>query len=719
MMPSYVLALMLAIGTHQAPIAFGVHVVSSRSDVVSGGDALVEVTASSPRGWVILLNGLDVTARFRAGERGVGYLALLDGLRDGANLIEGRSGTERISLAVVNHPIAGPVFAGPHQAPFICETRANGLGDPLDSDCSVRTLVRYYYKSKEGVRLDLFGQANSPASPAPGYKWYDPAGPVPKDVEQLTLADGRRVDYLVRREIGTINRAVYDIEMLYTPGEHLPSPWSRPVAGWNGRLVYMLDGGCGAGHHQGVLEGAPGVVGAPFLAQGYAVATATLNSFATTCNDRLSAETLSMVKEHFIKEFGVPVHTIGWGDSGGAMDLHLIAQNYPGLLDGIVPMITFPDLVTAFASVSDCVLLDHAFAASRLRWSEAQKTAVAGYASWRLCATLSALRSPFTDPAPGSDKCDASIPRADVYDRERNAKGARCTIFDNAISVFGKAASTGFGRSTVDNIGLQYGLAAFVSGEIGAEQFVELNELIGGFDANGDVGPARTAADTLLLRDAYERGVVVSGSGLAETPIIDWRPYGDDMADGHDRQRSFATRARLLAANGTAGNQVILVYPRYSAVDWFRYAATHRWEAVYPEIAHDLVPRMDQWLDRIAADTLPGALAAKVIRDRPSELADGCWSTAGEQIREAAVYRGPGRCNELYPAHASPRLVAGAPLADDVLKCALKPIDQVDYAHPLTDDQRHRLSAVFPDGVCDFRRPGVGQVPLGPRWQKF
>ena len=51
---------------------------------------------------------------------------------------------------------------------------------------------------------------------------------------------------------------------------------------------------------------------------------------------------LAMVKEHFIKRFGVPVHTIGWGGSGGSMQQHLIAQNYPGLLDGIIPSSEFP-----------------------------------------------------------------------------------------------------------------------------------------------------------------------------------------------------------------------------------------------------------------------------------------------------------------------------------------------------------------------------------------
>ena len=30
-----------------------------------------------------------------------------------------------------------------------------------------------------------------------------------------------------------------------------------------------------------------------------------------------------------------------------------------------------------------------------------------------------------------------------------------------------------------------------------------------------------------------------------------------------------------------------------------------------------------------------------------------------------------------------------------------------------------RLEVVFPDGVCDFTRPGVGQAPAGPAWQRY
>src|SRR5262249_25497868 len=144
----------------------------------------------------------------------------------------------------------------------------------------------------------------------------------------------------------------------------------------------------------------------PLLALGYAVATSTLNVSGNNCNAQVSAETLSMVKEHFIKQFGMPVHTIGEGGSSGAVQQYLIAEHYPGLLDGFIAHASAPDELTEIGPFTDCWLLDHALQRAHQRWTEAQKTAVSGYATWQACATaVSALKDlGWIDPK----KCDAS-----------------------------------------------------------------------------------------------------------------------------------------------------------------------------------------------------------------------------------------------------------------------------------------------------------------------
>jgi hypothetical protein len=118
---------------------------------------------------------------------------------------------------------------------------------------------------------------------------------------------------------------------------------------------------------------------------------------------------------------------------------------------------------------------------------------------------------------------------------------------------------------------------------------------------------------------------------------------------------------------------------------------------------------MDHWLAAIVADGNASPLPARIVRNKPVELADGCIAPDGERITEPATYNGPGRCNRLYPSHANPRRAAGAPLAGDILKCALKPVDPAHYTHSLTAPQLQRLEDIFPTGVCDYSKPGIGQ----------
>lgn len=65
-----------------------------------------------------------------------------------------------------------------------------------------------------------------------------------------------------------------------------------------------------------------------------------------------------------------------------------------------------------------------------------------------------------------------------------------------------------------------------------------------------------------------------------------------------------------------------------------------------------------------------------------------------------------------------PEFVAGALIEVDVVKCQLKPIGMSDYKVPFTPEQVSQLHAIFPDGVCDWSKPGVEQVPVVP-WASF
>jgi hypothetical protein len=305
------------------------------------------------------------------------------------------------------------------------------------------------------------------------------------------------------------------------------------------------------------------------------------------------------------------------------------------------------------------------------------------------------------------------VPKTLVYDAKTNPRGARCDLYDSQVNVYGRDPKTGFARRSLDNIGVQYGLVAFNNGKITFEQFLELNQRIGGFDQDGNIVGDRSNADPAALRAAYQTGRVNSGGGaLGSIPIIDYRPYLDPSGNVHDSFRSFVTRDRLMAANGRADNQVILTMAPLPD------GATGGNELLgaFPV---DLIRMMDSWLDRIARDQSNDPLAVKVARNKPPEVADTCWTKTGEKIVGPASYTGGGRCNEMYPPNADPRIAAGGPLADNILKCSLKPIHPKDYSQPLTSEQLARLRTVFPEGVCDYSRPGVGQQRFDSVWHRF
>jgi hypothetical protein len=54
-----------------------------------------------------------------------------------------------------------------------------------------------------------------------------------------------------------------------------------------------------------------------------------------------------------------------------------------------------------------------------------------------------------------------------------------------------------------------------------------------------------------------------------------------------------------------------------------------------------------------------------------------------------------------------------------VIKCQLKPIDLDDYHVKFNADEINRLKKVFPSGVCDWTKPGIGQQALAGTWLTF
>lgn len=702
--------------------AVSLSTVPTPPDYVSGGDVLVRVDLLPS----IDLDRVTVSADGpgarvsqapappdRLGREQHAILARVEGLTNGQNEIMALVDDEpAASLVVTNYPTQGPIFSGEHLQPYFCLAElaptsrgparfAIGNGEFLDGsghgeDCSLETRVDFMYMPT-GDETELLPLA-------------DP-NELPRDVSTTTTSEGNEVPFVVRLETGTINRAIYQFAALVDPRNPEPDPWNPP-AGWNGRLVYTYGGGCEAGFFQGTSTG--GVLRDDMLASGYAVASSTLNVNAQGgCNDPLSAETTLMVKERFAEVYGPPIHTIGSGGSGGAMQQLLIAGAYPGILNGIMPSLTFPDATTYFIDTPECRLILRRYLNSR-PLSQETKRVIGGWSTWSTCENSLGPRTNRIGP----DDCPAAIPEEVRYDATSNPTGLRCSIYEAMRSVYGTklyaeitpTPQVEFGRSPHDNTGVQYGLLALNQGLISTELFLDLNEKVGGWDIDFQWRPERAEADRGAVRIAYQTGRVTSGrGGLRITPIIDERSYLDDVGNFHQSFYSFVMRERLRRDNGHSNNYVLQRHGSGMS------------------LAAENLALMDQWLGNIALDTSQDDLADKIVRAKPADLMEACWDAAGNRIVELQTFdmgnlydNTRGSCNQLYPPHAGPHLIAGGPLTNDVLKCQLKPLNPSDYPRVIfTEQEWSRLQATFPDGVCDWSRPGVGQDAVPQTWLSF
>jgi hypothetical protein len=678
-----------------------IEAVSNRADLVSGGDLLLRVTLPRKASGVLSVNGTPVPGALHPAPDGHGYLALVTGLPLGRNTITLSARGYKEHLTVTNHPISGPIFSGPHLQPWTCttDTVANGLGPALDANCNAPTRYAFFYKST----LPPVPPTTSP------FVAYDPANPPAASLVATTTTDrGVTVPYIVRQETGTLNRTIYRITVLFDPTKPW-SPWA-PQAAWNGKVLYLFGAGAGTMYTQGTIAAAtPAGFAAAFddngLSRGFATAAAVMTIHGTNANTKMNAEALMMVKERLAETYGPIRYTIGSGCSGGAIQQHSIGDQYPGLVDGFLPVCSYPDTWSLAVNSHDCHVLTPYFnATSPSLWTNpAHRLAILGQTSEQEC--------PGQD-GPGAfggrwfpvTNASCLLPADALYHPLINPQGVRCSLDAFHINELGTRPD-GFTFQTFDNVGVQYGLKAVQDGRISPEQFVDLNEKIGGLDIAGNYQPQRTLADLQGLERIYRTGLITYGRELGKYPVIDART--DDNHEMHNNSEWMFTRFRLLRTNGHAANQV------------------HWWEnsnvvnpvgnvsRPSPATALRSFNLMDQWLAAIEADRSSLPHEKKVTRNKPAAARDAC-------VVDGVEYDWtPGSvCDAKFTYTGLIRMTAGGPVTNDVLKCQLKPLSRLDYSVSFTDAQWARLQSTFASGVCDYSKRGVGQGKPKP-WLTF
>jgi hypothetical protein len=760
---------------------FDIRTLSNRADLISGGDALVEVKV--PRrvdlnDVVISLNGTNITAAFIRNSAARTFRGLVTGLHDGRNVLQaGVRGRDHDSgdsekLTITNHPIGGPVLLSSQTQPWVCATPTLFLGSgntpasnasglttfAIDAQCNIATEFKLFYRTKTPVSVTPNDGGCSLALPDPSptvitpnptrpanpcFRPYVPGTTDPASIASTTTNADQIVPYVVRIERGTLNRGIYEIAVLFDTTK----TWTAlsPQPQWNGKAVYSFGASTGQPRLQFRTE--QSWVDDAALSRGFMVVNNSLTDSLFNSNRVLNAETLMMMKEHIIDTYGEIKYLLGNGCSGGSIQQNTAASIFPGLLDGIQPSCDYPDSITTGMEVTDCVLLVNVYAGPA--WTtlmdgkpqaeiNAKKAAINGHISSVSCQSWNnafgfnnkpgnyartlilpadTLTGKLTLLNESRNNC--LLPAALVYDPLNNPNGTRCGDPDLATAVWGTIANENASgsvraRQTGDNVGIQYGLNAMVAGAITPEEFVTLNEKIGGVDADSNRRAARSTADRAALEIAYRAGIVSSGANLGKLPIIDSR--GWDETGIHYIWRSFAERARIEEANhGNHGNQVM-----------WRYG-TGLLPGTAAQVAAVTVKSlvtMDTWLTNLNASAPKETInsvrtQAQVIAVRPAAAVDLCFLSTDPTFSTPVFNMA--QCDADLPQadglgrmakRASPRQVAGGPLVENILKCQLKPLNSADYAPViLSSEQLGRLHTVFPDGVCDWDRPGVGQRP--------
>ena len=617
---------------------------------------------------------------------------------------------------VTNHPNGGPVFSGPQLEPYQCQETA------LDAQCN----------EPRDVRLPLQVHATRRSA---GLQPYDPDNP-PSDVATTTTDEGVEVPFIVRQEQGFQDRDRYTILTLFSPGEHWRA-WA-PQKQWNHKLLVTHGGGCGASYAPGtpplddysgtIPSGVPGVEPSyvTALGRGFAVLSTALDNTGHNCNLAMQAESLMMAKERLVEQYGdAPLH-----------DRHRLLgrldrpahrrQRLPGHLPGPGHHLLLPRhahrrrAVRRLPPAAALLRGPVALGAGRL-WTPTQMAAVEGHPTARQRGrrrrgAVQGGAQP-RERLPGHRATRSPATRRTRYDSETNPRRRALLGARLMVNLLGPRPGVGVDRRrrrppATASPGCRSPTPACSTGSTRCRQGTITAGPVRRPEREGRRPrhrrrarrPSASPGDPASIANAYRTGLINEANHLDEVAIINHG--GPDPGAAHDYAHAWWTEERLQADQGHTDNRVM-------------------WFGPTPLIGD---PRLGQ---RGAGRDGPLARARsrRTTRPTPAGREDRrrqarrrhrpLRGRAGVDARHAGAEESarPLQTRLSHPAPGGRR-----PVANDNVACRLQPLDRGRLRRQL-DVAVHRrrvghAQAVFPDGVCDWTRPGRGQGPA-ETWLRY
>ncbi|KAJ5564279.1 hypothetical protein N7513_000521 [Penicillium frequentans] len=540
--------------------SLNVSVISAIHGIVTGDKALVLVSGVKSNRPTLKLNDFDESDNLQpVPEDTSKWKGVLTGFAVGSNkLLATDTGVEATAV-VRGFPIQGPVFSGPHIQPWMSTTEQNDLGPAVDNHCNAPTITKYYYMDAQTSQFLPYDQG----SPQIRISW-------------LTLRRMQALRSLIlsgmKKELQIEDQSVLQTGL--TPGM---------------RYTVFLD---------------------MALRRGFMVARSTQMQSATNSDSVRAAESILMLKQHVMVHYGEIKYTLASGPSGASIMQQMIANQYPGLLQGIMPLSSVHSSWYVPGICIESMLLEHYWSeSSPALWSDSKaRLAVDGHVDhdvrdfWN--TVFGSEKTGGVDPTQGT-----GLESNETYNSRSNPAGARGTLQDYQVNYLGKRSRSewtpmeaeinrGFASLPWDNEGIQYGLNALLNHQISVEQFLDLNQKVGGVDIDGKYISSRTVASPETIERLHRCGLINDFRHLAEVAILDLRcQEREDPIRSHTQFHTWVSKMGLTRAQGHAENQAIWMCPGFKTVQG------------PPEAAFVF---MDSWLSAAHKDTADLPLAEKI-----------------------------------------------------------------------------------------------------------